>query len=485
MAKRVRNYRFEMPYQVDAPSLTDLQAGIDRVRMRAPRDRNARTLTLLDTTDERLSWAGVLLAHQVIGETGDWLLRAPDWQPWLPAERLESLDDAEALPEDLARLLLPFRRRAPIRPIADIRVDRTVYQLLDPDGVELGQLLDDRIAVRRGGLVIARHREVTFEAGAASTAPQRTLVVDRLQLAGGVRVTGFPELIDRLISLTHPVVVPAKPASGADPEDFLGWLFTGRMLGLLRADLQVRKGDVADTALLAAELADVAELVRGLAVLVDPIWANELSWHVGRVVAQSPCRHPEDLGESYFDALDALATAARSPRLRPDLPDSGPADGRAPATARQLLRNEAALRLAEVITSMDALTADATEVEWTHALAAAEQVLRVVNAGEPVLGKFAARRRRLVGLLGAIAQTANPVPEPHPDVVATLSPALAYQAGRDYQRGQDETREPRRKLLDEWPRTKGKLLDEWPEAVAYLPDPKALTAGRVKDDDDD
>ena len=33
--------------------------------------------------------------------------------------------------------------------------------------------------------------------------------------------------------------------------------------------------------------------------------------------------------------------------------------------------------------------------------------------------------------------------------------------------------------------TKGKLLDEWPEAVAYLPDPKALTAGRVKDDDDD
>ena len=92
-----------------------------------------------------------------------------DPQPWLPAERLESLDDAEALPEDLARLLLPFRRRAPIRPIADIRVDRTVYQLLDPDGVELGQLLDDRIAVRRGGLVIARHREVTFEAGAAST----------------------------------------------------------------------------------------------------------------------------------------------------------------------------------------------------------------------------------------------------------------------------------------------------------------------------
>ncbi len=30
MAKRVRNYRFEMPYQVDAPSLTDPQAGIDQ-----------------------------------------------------------------------------------------------------------------------------------------------------------------------------------------------------------------------------------------------------------------------------------------------------------------------------------------------------------------------------------------------------------------------------------------------------------------------
>lgn len=485
MAKRVRSYRFEMPYQVDAPHLTDTESGIDRVRMRAPQDRSACAVTLFDTTDERLSWAGVLLVQQVIGETGNWLLRAPDWQPWLSAERLEPLDDGDSLPEGLARLLLPFRRRALIGPIADVRLDRTVYQLLDPDGVELGRLLDDRVVVRRGGLAIARHREVTFEAGAGMTAPQRSTVVDRLHLTGGVRVSEFPKLVDRLAALTHPVAVSAKPASGADPEEFLRWLFTDRLLGLLRADLQIRKGEVADTALLADELADVADLLRGLTVLVDPIWANEASWHIGRAVAQSPRSYPDDLGEAYFDALDALAAAARSPRLRPDLPDIGPSDGRAAASARQLLRADAAARLAEVITAVDALTESATDAEWAHGLRAAEQVLRVFNAGEPVLGKFIARRRRLVRLLGDIAGTANPVAEPHPDEVAKLSPAMAYQAGRDYQRGQDETRGPRRRLLDEWPRTRGKLLDEWPEVAASPLDQKALTAGRVKEDDDD
>lgn len=50
-----------MPYQVDAPILTDQASGsIKRLRCRP--DRPVSTITLFDTTDERPSLAGVLLA---------------------------------------------------------------------------------------------------------------------------------------------------------------------------------------------------------------------------------------------------------------------------------------------------------------------------------------------------------------------------------------------------------------------------------------
>ena len=51
MAKRHRSYLFEMPYQVDAPILTDQASGIDRVLLRCRPDRPVSTITLFDATD--------------------------------------------------------------------------------------------------------------------------------------------------------------------------------------------------------------------------------------------------------------------------------------------------------------------------------------------------------------------------------------------------------------------------------------------------
>lgn len=491
MAKRARSYRFEMPYHVDAPILTDPAAGIDRLRLRAPNSRNTTTLTLLDTTDDRLSWAGVLLAHRTVGDTAHWLLRASDWQPWLPAERIEPLNGDDELPEDIAELLRPFRRRAPIGPVASISVDRAAYQLLDRDDIELGQLLDDRVTVRRGGLAVARRREVTLEPGNDMTSAQRSLVADRLHAAGGMRVTEFTDPVERLATLGQPVAVPAEPPADVDAEDFLAWSLSSQLFGVLRADLQVRAGEVADTALLTEALAQLADQVRGLQSLVDPVWASELCWHIGRLADRPPSRHPRELGESYFDTLDALAPAARAPRLRPDLPVR-PA-GEPPASARDLLRADAAARLADLVTAVDALDADADETRWSAALATAEQVLRVLNAGEPVLGKYVRRRRRVVKLLAALGAAVNALPEPHPEVINTMAPADAYRAGREYQRRVDEVREPRRDLLKSWPKIRGKLLDEWPEVDATSPgparlaapdEPKAVTASAGQDDDE-
>ena len=142
---------------------------------------------------------------------------------------------------------------------------------------------------------------------------------------------------------------------------------------------------------------------------------------------------------------------------------------------------------------MDALDADADETRWSAALATAEQVLRVLNAGEPVLGKYVRRRRRVVKLLAALGAAVNALPEPHPEVINTMAAADAYRAGREYQRRVDEVREPRRDLLKSWPKIRGKLLDEWPEVDATSPgparlaapdEPKAVTASAGQDDDE-
>lgn len=475
MAKRGTKYRFEMPYQVDAPILTDPGVGIDRLVMRGNRDTPMLTLTLLDTTDERLSWAGVLLAHQVIGESGQWLLKAPEWQPWLPGERFQPLDDGDELPEEFAELLRPFRRRATIGPVAGLRVERASYVLLDAQSTELGTLQDDRVTVRRGGLAVSRQREVSFEPDPAMTNSQRALVIDRLNQAGGVRVASFPDPVERLAGLIHPLSLPSSPPRPAEllPEEFLEWLLAGRLLSVLRADLKVRKAEVDQTGPLTAELSELVEVVRGLDALVDPVWAGELRWQVERVTSQPELSPISGLGDAYFDALDTLAAAARAPRLRPDLVE---ASGESPATARDLLRADAAQQVAELITMIDALTPTSPDADWNGAVETAEALLRVLTAGEAILGKVRQRRRRVVKILAGLGRTINPVAEPDAASLAELDAAAAYQLGRAYQQSLAEVAEPRTKLLADWPRTREKLLADWPEVTSPDSEPTQLTA---------
>ncbi len=463
MAKRVRAHRFQMPYQVDAPPLTDPEAGIDRVLLRGRHDRRVSTLTLLDTTDERLSWAGVTLAHQVVGESGEWVLQAPNWQPWLPGERVEPFLEGDEIPEEIAELVRPFRRRGTIGPIAGIIVERAAYVLLDADGIELGQVLDDRVTVRRGGLAVSRQREVSFEPTDAMNLPQRGLIVDRLIQAGGMRVEDFPTTADRLAGLVRAAdATDEMPTPGqASAEEFCEWLFTGRLFALLRADLQVSGGEVPDTAALQSELAELADVVRGLDALVDPAWAADLVGAIDRVVGQ-PARHRvRELGEGYLDALDLLASAARVPRLRA-LPTD---EANQPLTARQHLRTDAAQRLDRLVQAVDALTPDADDAAWQHAVDRADDTLRVLNAGVEVLDKVAQRRRRVVKLLSGLVKAVSATPTLGPDALQAMSPAEAFEAGRDYQRAVAQVAEPRRKLLDGWPRVRSKLLADWPEVT--------------------
>ena len=116
-------------------------------------------VTLLDAPDHRLIRSGVLLAHRVLEGRGEWFMTAPDWQPLLPKDRIELMGHSD-LPEELADLIRPLRRRATLGPVAALNCDRREFALRDDRGATMALLRDDKVTVRRAGLTTARYREV-------------------------------------------------------------------------------------------------------------------------------------------------------------------------------------------------------------------------------------------------------------------------------------------------------------------------------------
>ena len=114
-------------------------------------------------------------------------------------------------PTECGKRISSSSRRPSAPPVASVVVERACYVLLDAEGVELGEVRDDRVTVRRGGLAVARQRDVTFKPGDKITALQRSVVIERLGEAGGAKVAEFIEPIERLTAITHPVSSPPSP----------------------------------------------------------------------------------------------------------------------------------------------------------------------------------------------------------------------------------------------------------------------------------
>jgi hypothetical protein len=167
----------ESKYDVDETTpLPDWSAlpGVVRVGAPEPRDLDAR---YLDTPSTDLARAGVAVRRRVGGPDAGWHVKGPA-QAGGRTETQWPLDadvdpDAEpavppAVQDAVASIAAP-----PFTPLARVRNNRTAYALLDADGEEVAEFVDDHVRARdeRRG-VESSWREWEVELGPAGPADE-------------------------------------------------------------------------------------------------------------------------------------------------------------------------------------------------------------------------------------------------------------------------------------------------------------------------
>ena len=476
MAKR-RKLFFELPFSMEAPRLTNPSIGIARVVGRGDKAAEME-ITLLDAPDNRLLRAGVMLAHRVVDGLGEWYLDAPTWQPWLPADHAEPLGAAGDLPDDLAELVRPFRRRATLGPVAAVTSSRTIYTFKDADEVTLGTLTGEQITIRRNGLTTARFREATLVPSPAMSGAQRRFLADAMRQVGGIQVESFPDVVRRLGAPATGLTDYPEPRewdAKVSLETFVSQLFATRLQEIMRADLALRASELArrgraqgqepsqptpgqaeSEALngpglspLLSELAQLRHQVSSLAGVLEPTWRALMVADLAAVIDAGQERSIGNLDERYYAVLDNLIAAVRAPQLG-DMSQKQAA----PVLRQQL---ESGMRI--LIARCHRLRGEATDADWEAALEAARQLLGTTEGLAILFGKLARRVAKQLRKTQHLLEPCQPVADwPDQARLAEMSPEQAFSAGRELQRAGDARDAARARFVREWPEVCGKLM---------------------------
>lgn len=454
---------WDMPYSAAAPRMINPSIGLHNLVARAGHNAGYDIdLTLLDAPDHRLIRSGVLLAHRVLDGRGEWYLGAPDWVPLLPKERIDPMSQGD-LPEELADLVRPFRRRAPLGPVAALRCERREFALRDDHGTTLALLRDDKVTVRRGGLTTARYREVMLTpVGPGLTEEQDFWLCQVLGLAGATRVEKFPRLVNRLGAPSNgPTDFPVPAAPGEAPTfgAFATALLGRRLRELVEADLAVRADRPDGLAALREAAARLEAEVRTLAPVLDPDWvddlAEELAWVVGLTEAggAEPGREvvkPRLRSERYLTLLERLVTAARGAR-------AGAYSGRPTGEVLQLRLERSGRALAK---AAERVSRDGSTEACDAAAEALEDLLRLRGvlelAGTDRTGAALISLHRLQDALAETRRRAAAADQTRIDAVSA-APLQAFELGRRYERERLEAKAARDAFSRQWAKTERKL----------------------------
>ena len=180
-------------------------------------------------------------------------------------DRIELMGHAD-LPDDLADMIRPLRRRATLGPVAALTCDRREFALRGDAGTTLALLRDDKVTVRRGGLTTARYREVLITPVGPGLNDEQAAWLDRSLLqVGATQVPRFPRLVSGS-ALPRPGRPTYRcPARSTRPpfKRFVSQLVALRLRQIVEADLAIRGGDPAAVDRLAEQAARLRTSSRG------------------------------------------------------------------------------------------------------------------------------------------------------------------------------------------------------------------------------
>lgn len=453
-----------MPYSAAAPRMINPAIGLHNLVARAGHNAGYDIdLTLLDAPDHRMIRSGVVLAHRVLDERGEWYLGAPDWVPLLPKERIDPMGQGD-LPQELADMIRPFRRRAALTPVAALRCERREFALRDDHGVTMALVRDDRVTVRRGGLTTARYREVMMTPiGPGLTEEQDFWLGQALGSAGATRVDRFLRLVNRLgapanglTDYPEPAAVDVSSPFGA----FVTSLLSRRLRQILQADLALQADDPAA----AGELGEAASLlrreIRSVAPALDNDWISDLDEELGWLALQAS--EVDALGtiggnlkaklrsERYLALLERLVSASRASR-------TGEARNRRAGEVLERMLDRDWRRLGK---AAEGLRGEPPIGAWDDARAALDNLLRICDLLEEFEpGRFEELRPLLETtgeLLTEAGRRASTVQSTRARA-EEVTPLEAFELGRRYEHEVAEARAAWESFAAKWAKTAKKL----------------------------
>ena len=341
----------------DLPDLSGIVEGVGA----GPREQARLETTYFDTRDLRLARWGLTLSH---GRSG-WTLKLPrgshhvDGSVASPREITVS-GSARRPPDELMSLTRAFLRGAPLEPVARLSTRCLLVPLLDANGRQLAQVMDDEVSVLHGRRVAARFREVEVELRPGGDEVLGPLLA-RLRQAGAGSPDPTPNHVRALgpAALGEPEVavqeLPAEPSTaevirnalaeavqlvlrhdplvrvGGDPEDVhQARVGTRRLRSHLRTfrplldqewtdSLRGELGWLADELGAVRDREVLLERLQGLASTLPAGDARPAAGLLSQLMTSSESARSHLLqamsSERYFDLLDRLVAAASDPGL--------------------------------------------------------------------------------------------------------------------------------------------------------------------------
>lgn len=447
---------FDLAFSAASPPISNPKIGLAGAIRRGAEHSYTMNVTLLDAPDQRLIKAGLVLAHRVVDERGEWYLSAPSWAPWLPVEEIEQMGDAE-LPQRFAELVLPFRRMATLGFVAALTCERSEFVLRDRERRPLAIIRDDKVSASRSGLTFARYREVTIDP-INLTRAQIGWLTEMVQHAGGSRLSALPNLVQRLgaiaVDLRNGEPGPEWD-DDPDVETYVGGLIGLRHRQLLAADLKIRSGRLDEP----EELRQVTRLLRrelsGLACVLDPLWLAdvdaELGWFDDELSRPGARTGGILQGERYLRLLDRLVLATRAPEV-------GQAGANSATDALRAVVEQAATAVAA---GAEELREQGASEAWDRVSTLLAQLEASCELCRLLSPEWAAEIGLRAGRLSALVLSARDsrldVLEARYAADVTVSPHEAFADGREYERRQTRQSRSRQRALTKWPGRMRKL----------------------------